>query len=166
MPSTKTWIWIILGFIGACMLTLIAVAGAGVYFVRQHIHVENTSTTNSLQAFETERARFKEQRPLLEMDSLGRPRSTRPTSELPTSTVKPTAMNVMVWDPDKERLVNVSLPFWLLKLGRRKIDFANGDRGFDMERLNLDVPELERIGPTLVLDFRSASGERVLVWTQ
>jgi hypothetical protein len=75
-------------------------------------------------------------------------------------------MVVMVWDQDKERLVQVSMPFWLLKLGRRKIDLANGDRGFDIERLNIDVGELERIGPMLVLDLRSASGERVLVWTQ
>jgi hypothetical protein len=166
MPKAKTWIWIIVGFIGLCLLALVVIAGASVYFVRQHIKIESSSDTNSQKAFETARAAFKGQRPLLEMDNLNRPRQTRSLSSLPTSAVKPTNMVVMVWDQDKERLVQVSMPFWLLKLGRRKIDLANGDRGFDIERLNIDVGELERIGPMLVLDLRSASGERVLVWTQ
>jgi hypothetical protein len=38
--------------------------------------------------------------------------------------------------------------------------------GFDFQRLNLDVDELERIGPALVFDFRNQDGVRVLLWTQ
>jgi len=166
MPKAKTWIWIIVGFVGLCFLALVAFAGASVYFLRQHIKIEASSDTKSLKAFETARAAFKDQRPLLEMDNLNRPRQTRSLTSLPTAAVKSTDMVVMVWDQDKERLVHVSMPFWLLKLGRRKIDLANGDRSFDIERLNLDVTELERVGPILVLDLRSASGERVLVWTR
>jgi len=141
-------------------------AGASVYFIRQHIKVESSSDAGSQKAFEAARAAFKGQRPLLEMDSLNRPRPTRPLTNLPTGSVKPTEMVVMVWDQDKERLVHLSLPFWLLKLGCRKIDLSKGERSFDFERLNLDINELERIGPALVVDLKSSSGERVLVWTQ
>jgi len=166
MPKAKTWIWIVLAFIGVCLLTLVALAGASVYWVRQHIQIQQTSAANSLNAFETARAAFKNQMPLIEMDSLNRPHQTRPLSGLPTSSVKPTDLVVMVWDQDKDQLVHVSMPFWLLKMGRRKIDLANGDRGFDFEQLNIDIADLERVGPLLVLDARSASGHRVLVWTQ
>ena len=58
------------------------------------------------------------------------------------------------------------MPLWVLRLGRRKIDILKSSRGFNFESLNLDIAELERIGPALVLDYRTPSGERVLIWTQ
>ena len=64
------------------------------------------------------------------------------------------------------RLVTVSLPFWLLKLGRRKVDVLHNGSGFDLERLDLDIHQLERVGPMLVVDHQTSAGERVLVWTQ
>ena len=36
----------------------------------------------------------------------------------------------------------------------------------DLEDLKLTVEDLERFGPTLIVDHRSTSGERVLVWSQ
>jgi len=90
----------------------------------------------------------------------------RSTQELPTSKVKPQDLKILAFDPEKQRLVKVSLPFWLLRLGKQKIDVMNDEPGFDLERLNLDVAELERIGPALVFDFRSHEGVRVLLWTQ
>jgi hypothetical protein len=72
---------------------------------------------------------------------------------------------VLAWEPDDERVVQVSLPFWLLKLGRHKVD-VTGKRGFDLDRLNIDVQELERVGPVLILDLHAPSGQRVLVWTK
>ena len=56
------------------------------------------------------------------------------------------------------------MPFWVLRLGRQKIDIAQG--AFDFQRMELDVPELERVGPVLLFDLRRSGGERVLVWTQ
>jgi hypothetical protein len=73
---------------------------------------------------------------------------------------------VLAWNADDGKLVKLSVPFWLLKFGRRKVDVNSRDSGFDLDRLHLDINELERIGPTLILDLRKPSGERVLVWTQ
>ncbi len=44
------------------------------------------------------------------------------------------------------------------------IDF-NGNK-MDLEDLKLTVDDLEHFGPTLIVDQRSSSGERVLVWSQ
>jgi hypothetical protein len=44
------------------------------------------------------------------------------------------------------------------------IDF-NGRR-MDLEDLKLTVEDLERFGSALIVDHRSASGERVLVWSE
>ena len=73
---------------------------------------------------------------------------------------------MLAWDPDQSRLVRVSLPFWLLRIGRHKVRVMREANGFDFQRLNLDVDELERIGPALVFDFRNQDGVRVLLWTQ
>jgi hypothetical protein len=168
MASKKTWIWIIVTVIGLCVLALFVLAGAGMYFVSRHITATKSSSANALEQFDRARAPFKEQHPLIEIDEFERSRATRPVSELPTSPTRPNQLWILAWNPNEEpaRLVKVSVPFWIMRLGRRKFDVINGDPGFDFDRLKIDVNELERIGPTLVLDFRRSSGERVLIWTQ
>jgi hypothetical protein len=166
MATAKTWLWILLGFFGVCILGLLLVAGAGVYFVSHHIAVRQTTSPAALRTFDEARATFKTQTPILELDSFERPRQTRRIADLPTSPNRPSNLYVLAWNPTDGRMARVTLPFWLLRLGRRKIDFMDSRQGFNFERLNLDIPELERIGPMLVLDFRSSNGERVLIWTQ
>ena len=84
---------------------------------------------------------------------------------LPPAATPATDLAILVWDPTDERTVRISLPFWVLKLGRRKIDIGNSG-GFDFERLNIDVDQLEKIGPRLLVDVQRPGGERVLVWTK
>ena len=164
MASRKTWIWIIVGVFGTCVLLLIAIAGAGIYFVTSHISTREASSNDALQTFDTARAKFKDQKPLLEVDDRDRPKLSKELAKFPTSSVRPEELCVLAWDPEDQHVVQVSLPFWLLKLGRRKVDV--GSRGLDFDRLNLDVQELERIGPVLILDMHSPGGQRVLVWTK
>ena len=166
MAAAKTWIWIILGFIAVCLLSLFLIAGVGVYFVSHHIVMQKTTSSDAMRAFDLARATFKAQQPLLEIDPLEHPRETRSTADLPTSAVTPTNLYILAWNPEEDRLARVTLPFWLMRLGHRKMNFLDSDQGFNFSRLNLDVVELERIGPALVLDFRPPSGEQVLIWTQ
>jgi len=166
MASRRTWIWIIVAFLAVCLIGLFVVAGAGVYFVSRHINMKASTGADASRAFDAVKSTFKEQRPLFELDSFERAKATRPLADLPTSAVKPQDLLIQAWDPDEQRLIKISLPFWLLRLGRRKVDIGNSSGGFDLERLNLDVNELERIGPAIVIDFRAPSGERVLLWTQ
>jgi hypothetical protein len=166
MSSRRTWIWIVVIVLGLCVTAMMAVAGAGIYFVSNHIDFKQTNVSDVGRTFDEVRATFKEQKPLFEIDSFERAKAVRPLSEIPTSTVKPKDLWIQAWDADKERLVRISVPFWLLRLGKRKMDFANGGESFDLDRLNIDVSELERIGPTIVFDFRAPSGDRVLLWTQ
>jgi hypothetical protein len=165
MATAKTWLWIIVGFIGICVLGLVLVAGAGIYFVSHHISVQKASSPQALRSLDVTRARF-DTKPLIEIDAFDHPREGRAVAGLPTSPVTPTNLFVLAWNPDDGKLARVSVPFWVLRLGRRKIDVLKSSRGFNFESLNLDVAELERIGPALVLDYRTPSGERVLIWTQ
>ena len=119
---------------------------------------------DAFKAFDTAKASFKDQGPLFEIDARERLRATRQLSDLPSAKQRAEHMYVLVWSPDKERLVKLTLPFWVLRLGRQKIDI--GTEMFDMRRMDLDVRELERVGSLLVLDHRAPTGQRVLIWTQ
>lgn len=166
MSARKTWIWIVVGCLGTGVVGLMAVAGAGVYFVAQHIQSERSTAADALGAFDGAATRFRDQRPLYELDGADEPRLVRPLRTLPTGGAQADALCILAWDPDGERLVRASLPFWLLSVGHGKMRVAGAESGFDLNRLNLDPDQLRRIGPALVFDFRGREGGRVLLWTQ
>jgi hypothetical protein len=165
VASKKTWIWVLVAGFGLMVLAMAAVAGAGLYFVVSHISTDRSSSADALRTFDEIRAGFHDQKPLFELDSEERPQPTRDIADLPTSTTRPENLVILAWDPDDERLAKISLPFWMLRLGRRNIEFQH-DSGFDLDELNLDVDQLERVGPVLIFDFRTSDGERVLIWTR
>ena len=164
MASRRTWI--VVGVLGAGVAVLLVAAGAAVYFVTQHVQTHPSTTADAWRAFEDVRASFGGQRPLYELDQADEPRTVRPLNELPTAPTPPTKLSMLAWDPADERTVKLSLPFWMLRLGKRKVPVVKHDAGFDLERLQLDIEELARIGPALIFDFRNSDGVRVLVWTE
>jgi hypothetical protein len=166
MASQRTWVWILVGVAGAAVIAVVAVAGAGIYFVTRHIHTTQTNAADALRSFDHARSRFVGATPLYEMDSANEPRPVRPLADLPTSPAAATHLELLAWDPDDERLVQVSLPIWLLRFGRHKMSIESDGHGFNLEHLDLDARQLERIGATLLFDFRDQDGVRVLVWTQ
>lgn len=166
MAAGRTWLKIILVVIALGMLGMCAIAGAGVYFVSQHVNTSTVSAPDALKQFAEARAQFKDAQPLLDIDSNERVSQRRSIADIPTADIKATSLVVMAWDPTDERIVNFKIPLWVLGLGERKIDLGIGTESFDMRRLNIDVKDLERIGSVLILDLKSASGDRALVWTQ
>jgi hypothetical protein len=165
MPKRKTWVWILVSIAGVAFIAIVVIAIFGIMFVSRHVTTTQASSADAERAFDAAKSQFKDARPLIELDQTEHPRLLRPTSDLPTAAMKPQYLWVLVFDYRDERLVKISLPFWLLRMGRRKIDVGK-DARFDLDRLNLDVNELERIGSMLVFEHRAPSGERVLIWTQ
>ena len=165
MATRRTWIWIIVACLGVIVVGLFGIAGAGVYFVASHIDTEAATSADATEAFDEARARFKDQQPLFELDANDRPRLRHPIRDLPRSEIRARELTVMAWDLDEERIVRISLPFWLLRMGGSNIEI-NHDEWFSFSDLNLDVTQLERVGPILLFDYRAPSGERVLLWTQ
>jgi hypothetical protein len=160
----KTWIWIIASLLGVCVLCIIALAGFSYYFISHNVKAGPSTSAEAFRAFDEAKARFKDAEPLFELDRRDEPAMTRRIEDLPTGATRPDVMYILAWDPDKQRLARVSMPFWMLRLGRRKIDLTSG--GLSFERMQLDVEQLERVGPILLFDYRPQTGQRVLVWTQ
>ena len=164
--KVKTWVWIIVSIVVVGVLFVIAMAGAGLYFFSQHISARNVSATTAATEFDSIRSQFTGQKALIELDERGnflRSNTDRPT---PANSRIPEKLYVLAFDPDDGSLVRVTIPFWLLRLKMKGAAIDFGDRSMELEDLKLTVEDLERVGPTLVLDQVNDGGDRVLVWSQ
>jgi hypothetical protein len=164
MAKVKTWVWVVIGVIALGILGIVAMAAAGLWFVRSHVDIRPTTVAAASSDFESVRARFSAQRPLIELDERGD--FIRANTDRPAGTVRPQTLKVMVFDPDDEKVVRMELPFWLLRLKSGGTRFSMGDGDVDLAKLRLTVEDLERYGPTLILDHKDRKGSRVLVWSQ
>jgi len=166
MAKARTWILIILAGIGVLVVVLLVLAGVSTYWVMSHIKTNPATATSAVKTFEQERAQFGAQQALLSLDELENAAAVqKKVDALPAGSALASTMEILVWAPNSERTVRISLPFWLLKLGRKNINIGGAD-SFDFERLQVDVNQLERIGPKLIVDLERPGGERVLVWTK
>jgi hypothetical protein len=162
--KVKPWVWVVVGIVVCGILGVIAMAAAGLWFVKSHVDIRNTTTAAATEDFQTVRQRFTAQKPLVELDDRGT--FLRANTDRPNGTQRPETLNVMAFDPRDERVVRVELPFWLLRLKMGGAHFSAGRSSVDLGRMHLTVEDLERYGPILILDQKDADGSRVLVWSQ
>jgi hypothetical protein len=164
--KVKTWVWVVLGVLVTCVVAVIAIAGAGFYFFTRHIETRTTTPAAASRDFEEVKARFVGQKPLVELDRHGSFVRSNPERPAPRNGRVPEQLYVMAFDPEDGRVVRLTIPFWLLRMKTDggNIDF-NGNR-MNLEDLKLSVADLERFGPTLIVDHASSNGKRVLVWSQ
>ena len=162
----KTWIWVVFGVMAVGILLVIAMAGVGFYFFTRNIEATTATPEAAASEFDAIRARYKGRRPLIEVDERGRLLRSNTGRTPPADAPRPEALYVLAFDPDDGGMVKVTVPFWLLRLKMRGSTIDLSGSRVDLEDLKLTVEELERLGPTLVLDQTSAGGDRVLVWSQ
>ena len=164
MARVKTWVWVVVGISVVGVLCVVAVAAAGLWFAKSHIDVSPASVTSASSEFERVREMFPSQKPLIELDDRGR--FLRANTDRPTSDQRPQTLYVLAYSPEEGgRVVRVNIPFWLLRLKGHSSILVDG-RNVDLAELRLTVDDLERYGPTLILDQDDRRGAHVLVWSQ
>ena len=163
--KTKTWVWIAIGIIAVCILAVIMAAAVGLWLLRSHVNIQPSTVSAATADFQSVRDRFAAQKPLIELDDRGN--FVHANVDRPNGTQRPESLNVMAFDAHDEHVVRMDIPFWLLRLKMRGTRIDVGRSGnVDLAKLRLTVEDLERFGPTLILDHRDADGSRVLVWSQ
>jgi hypothetical protein len=165
---TRTWITIVVSVLGV-MLVLGAVAiGGTAYWVSRHIHTHTEAVETAGDAFTRVRQQFAGQQPLIEIRDHNEVLVHRSDGPAPVG-ARPQTLHAMMYDPREERHVDVSIPFWLLRLvpSGGRFSFLN-DNGIDInaERVRLTIADLERHGPGLVVDHRDRRGSLFLVWIE
>ena len=162
--KVKTWVWVVLGIVVCGILGVIAMAAAGLWFVKSHVDIRTTTVAAATEDFQSIRQRFATQKPLIELDEHGS--FVRANTDRPAGTQQPKSLNVMAFDPRDEKVVRMELPFWILRLKSGGTKFDIGRSNVDLARMRITVEDLERYGPILILDQKDADGSRVLVWSQ
>jgi hypothetical protein len=164
--KVRTWVWVVVGVVVLGILGIVAMAAVSVYYVSRRVNIQDASPSVAAREFEDIRSRFAGQTPLIELNERGQLLRTNPDRPPQQTPQPPRELNVLAFDPDEGRLVRIPIPFWLLrlKIGGTTVNF-NG-REMDLDDLKLSVEDLERFGPTLIVDHTSSRGERVLVWSQ
>jgi hypothetical protein len=157
---------VLLSVVVTCIVGIIAIAGAGFYFFSRHVETRTVSAATASKDFAAVTARFVGQKPLVELDRHGNFVRSNPDRPGPRHRALPEQLYVMAFDAEDGQVVRLAIPFWLLRLktGGGSVDL-NGSR-MNLEDLKLTVEDLERFGPSLIVDHASAKGDRVLVWSQ
>ena len=165
---TKTWITIVVSVVAVILMLGAAAVGGAAYWVYRHVHSETVAEETAGDSFTRMRARFSGQQPLIEIGD--RNQVTVHRAESPgRETRKLNSLRAMVYDPDDGRMVDVSIPFWLLRLAPSggRFSFLN-DRNLSIDagRVRLTLDDLEQHGPGLILDHHDRRGSLVIVWTE
>ena len=164
--KVKTWVWVVVGILVIGILCVVAFAAAGIYYFSQHIDAQTVTLSTAESEFDRVRGLYKGQKALIVLDEHGdlvRSNTDRPA---PANARRPENLHILAFDPDDGGLVRVTVPFWLLRMKTNNAKINLGRNRLDLEDLKLSVEDLERFGPSLVLDQKSSGGDRVLVWTQ
>ena len=162
----RRWIPIVLGVVVLVGFLVVGLVIAAAAWFQQNLQVQTTTEESALKEFDVVRQKYPGKQPLLELNG-----------EVPryTGGSKPAAManapklesfNVLVWDPDEDKLARFALPFWLLRMKSDPIEFSSYASGMDDEGVDLRPADIEKFGPGIILDAATRSGERILLWTQ
>ena len=169
MSNRKTWISIVIAAVIIIGVLAVSAVGGTAYFIYRHVHTQFTGTENADRQFAEARARFAGQQPLLELrKGSDEPVLHRETIPKTMPTTKLDTLRVLAYDTRANKLVNVSIPMWLLRLApSNKFSFMK-DNGidFDSDRVHITLEDVERRGPGLLLDQADRRGSQVLVWTE
>jgi hypothetical protein len=83
-----------------------------------------------------------------------------------------TELNVLVYEPDERKLVRVSIPIWLARKIESQVDW---DEHLDFDddhkrrvertlRRHVNLKEIAKAGPGILIEVEDDDGEQVLVW--
>ena len=161
----KAWVWVAIGIAAFGIICVILLAAVGIWVLHTHVNIQPTTVAAAMSDLQTIRDRFASQKPLIELDDRGN--FVHANIDRPAGTQRPETLSVMAFDREGERVVRVEIPFWLLRLKTHgtMVDLGGGG-DIDLAKLRLTVEDLERFGPTLILDHTDTNGSRVIVWSQ
>lgn len=132
--------------------------------VSRAVTVEHAEASEALRRFEAVRSSLGHTPPLLTLDESGS--VSRRTDPPASSPARPSRLAVLAYHANARRLVSADVPFWFFKLKGPAAQYAIRGTGLDLERLGITAADLERHGPSVVIDHTRPSGDRLLVWTE
>jgi hypothetical protein len=161
--AVKRWVWWILGTMAFFGFVAMLGIGGCVYFFASHFDARDVTPIQAEAEFEAIRSRFKDQKPLLEIKRNGQVLVDRLEERAATyKGRRPEALRILAWERGEAKRVRITLPMWLLRW-KGTMDLRSSEVG--LEKLDIKVEDLERAGPSLLVDHTDGR-HRLLVWTE
>ncbi len=165
MARRRRWPYVVLGIAIVLVFVGIGAVIATVAWFQENMEVASSTPRDAEAEFDIVRQKFAGREPLLELHD-GIPRFTKARETTSSASSSLETLNVLVWDPDEEKIFRIGLPFWLLRLKSDPIRFGAYASGFDDEGVVLRPRDIEKYGAGVILDGTSPEGERILLWAQ
>jgi hypothetical protein len=165
MAEKRTWVSVLIAAAAIAVILGLVAIGTTIFWFRQHVNAQYTSRDSAVQEFSRERARFAGQEPLVELRSGESPIVHRAAQ---SSGVSLTALHVLAYDPEEERLIRASVPFWAARLSPMAAFSITSEDSEIFGKLQLTADDIARHGPGIVMiaDGVPVHGARVLVWAE
>jgi hypothetical protein len=170
MNKKNRQLWLSLLVAAVIIVGILAAAAIGgtAYFISRHVRAQVAEQDDAAQRFADARQRFAGQKPLIELRSDDDAVLNRDLIPKSGAGTRLETLRVLAYDTRGHKLVNVTIPFWLLRLApsHKFSVLSRHDIDFDADRVHITVEDLERRGPGLILDQANRRGSQVLVWTE
>lgn len=155
---------ILMTVIGVLVFLCIIGVSLGVWLFASVFDRDAADEPAATASFDDVRRRFADVEPVFSISGDERAEIKRePPSATPGQPLE--RLQVLAWDPDDGNLSKVTLPFWLLRLKTGPLN-VSGKVMVDHHHVDVTVEQIERYGPTLLVDHEGRGGDRLLVWTE
>jgi hypothetical protein len=168
MSNKRTWVSVLIAAVIIIGVLAVSAVGGTAYFIYRHVHTQFVGNETAEQRFAETRARFAGQQPLIEVRRGQEALLHREFIPKAMPAAKLDRLRVLAYDTRANKLVNVSIPMWLLRMApTNKFSFMK-DNGidFDSDRMQISLDDIERRGPGLIFDQADRRGSQVLVWAE
>ena len=155
----RTLLLVLAGAIVFCGIVSVSLAAWFFLAVFDTATIEQTAASRS---FDEVRQRFAAVAPVFEIRGDETVVTRRPDagqSRQPLNT-----LHLLVWEAEDQGMIRVEMPFWLLRLKKDPFDVSVDAAEFT-GRFDFTAEDIERYGPTLLVDHIGRRGDRLLVWT-
>lgn len=165
--ASRRWLPILLGVLLVLVLAFGGLVGGCAYLVRRQVQVSEQSSVSDYEREASAVLRRFPGVPALVEDGPSGPSLSQEAlaSRQKRTHVRPVQnLYVLVYSVSENKLVRLSLPFWLLRLapdGHTGVDVND----VDFDKLRLSVEDIESAGPGPLL-VRKAKDAQVLVWAE
>jgi len=151
---------VLMGVGGVLIFCLVVVLAGGAWFFAAAFESASADERAASAAFDDVRGRFSNVDPVFDIvgdDAVRRRAPPAAAAAAPLQTLR-----LRHWGPDDDRMEDVSIPFWLLRFKAGAISATSSHVGLR----NVTAQDIERYGPTLLVDHEGRRGDRLLIWTE
>ena len=167
---------VILGAAAPLVLVGLVVLSIGVWWATSLYQNEQADQARADAAFAEIRARFAGVEPAFRIRERRLVIAREAAAVTPPTT--PVAVHLLVWQPRERMLSRVTLPSWMSRIATEPLPLEAlaglGEQGLGAileaqrrgNELNIRITDLERYGPTLLLDGTTPDGTQVVMWNE